>query len=169
MRIPDRTTSKLYEDSPAISGVKRFAVNGKEVTPDHPQGLCRRDARMEARRPVEFELPMEPQRVRQMRASSRTSISSRLNMVRWSTTSRQQTIGNIERKIGNAPLRTEWRPDLLGGVMVISGSWSDGWNCRVPNYARMNRVGRPHAYPGEKVDTMTGSAAGSSNRSKVWI
>jgi hypothetical protein len=85
---------------------------------------------------------------------------------------------NIDQKLGKAPLQTEWQPDLLGGVMVIKGSWEDGTPMlAIPNYARMNRVGPPHAYPGEAEadDTPATTAAGVSDlrkrrvESKVWI
>ena len=37
-------------------------------------------------------------------------------------------------------LATEWRGDLLGGVMAIKGKWSDGSPLlAIPNYARENR------------------------------
>jgi hypothetical protein len=37
-------------------------------------------------------------------------------------------------------LRTEWRGDLLGGVMTIHGKWSDGSPLlAIPNFARENR------------------------------
>jgi DUF1680 family protein len=37
-------------------------------------------------------------------------------------------------------LTTEWRGDLLGGVMTIKGKWSDGSPLlAIPNYARENR------------------------------
>ncbi|HTJ29823.1 MAG TPA: hypothetical protein VL346_04960, partial [Acidobacteriaceae bacterium] len=86
----------------------------------------------------------------------------------------------IDRKLGKAPLRTEWRPDLLGGVMVIEGEWADGAKLTaIPNYARMNRVGPPHAYPGEEeagsksaVNPASASEVSiekPSVRSKVWI
>ena len=40
----------------------------------------------------------------------------------------------------DAPLSTEWKPDLLDGVMVIKGAWSDGSEfMAIPNYARSNR------------------------------
>ena len=40
----------------------------------------------------------------------------------------------------DAPLTAEWRPDLLEGVMVIKGKWSDGSDfLAIPNYARHNR------------------------------
>jgi len=42
-----------------------------------------------------------------------------------------------------ASLKTEWRGDLLGGVMVIQGKWSDGSPLlAIPNYARQNRGGK---------------------------
>jgi hypothetical protein len=42
-----------------------------------------------------------------------------------------------------ATLSTEWRPDLLGGVMVIRGAFQSGAPLTaIPNYARLNRGGR---------------------------
>jgi hypothetical protein len=42
-----------------------------------------------------------------------------------------------------APLSTEWKPDLLGGVVVIKGEFADGKPMlAIPNYARLNRGGR---------------------------
>jgi len=41
----------------------------------------------------------------------------------------------------DSALNTEWRPDLLGGVMVIEGIWADGSPLlAIPNYARENRA-----------------------------
>jgi len=40
----------------------------------------------------------------------------------------------------DSPLTTEWRGDLLGGVMVINGRFDDGSPMvAIPNYARTNR------------------------------
>ena len=40
----------------------------------------------------------------------------------------------------DAPLKPQWRGDLLGGVMVIKGQYADGSPMlAIPNYARMNR------------------------------
>jgi len=76
---------------------------------------------------------------------------------------------NIERKLADAPLHTEWRSDLLGDVMVISGKWQDGSPMlAIPNFARTNRVGPPHDYPS---DDEVGHSLRSkpSIESKVWI
>ena len=40
----------------------------------------------------------------------------------------------------DAPLTTEWRQDLLEGVIVINGKWADGSKLlAIPHYARENR------------------------------
>ena len=63
---------------------------------------------------------------------------------------------------GSAPLQTRWEPDLLGGVVVITGEWQDGSKCvAVPNYVRMNRQGPPPAYPPERIID-TGAVASRS-------
>ena len=68
---------------------------------------------------------------------------------------------NIEQQLSDAPLKAEWRPDLLGGVMVITGKWQDGSPMTaIPNYARMNRVGPPAEYLG---DTNVNYAPGASS------
>jgi len=56
---------------------------------------------------------------------------------------------DITQKLGEDPLVVEWKPNLLGGVMAITGKWKDGSALlAIPNYARMNRVGPPPEYPG---------------------
>jgi hypothetical protein len=62
-------------------------------------------------------------------------------------------------------LTTEWKGDLLGGVMAIKGTWADGSALTaIPNYARDNRL------------SQSGSAATASSRrgpraisSIVWL
>jgi hypothetical protein len=48
----------------------------------------------------------------------------------------------------DAPLATEWRSDLLGGVVVIKGTFADGSPMlAIPNFARMNREPAPPPAP----------------------
>ena len=48
----------------------------------------------------------------------------------------------------NSPLTTEWRGDLLGGVMVIKGKFADGSPMvAVPNFVRTNRGVETTAWP----------------------
>jgi hypothetical protein len=54
-------------------------------------------------------------------------------------------IENVEQDIASklpptAPLRTEWRPDFLGGVTVITSTFADGAPMTaIPNFSRTNR------------------------------
>ena len=157
-----RTTSKLYKDSPAISGLKRFTVNGKEVKPEIRKGYAVVTREWKAGDRIELELPMAPQRVTadpRIMADVNT-IALKYGPLVYNVESADNH--SIEHKVGDAPLTTEWRPDLLGGVIVIKGKWSDGSDLfAIPNYARMNRVGPPHEYPSDK-DSATLD-------SKVWI
>ena len=182
VRIPNRSTSKLYSLSPAVGGVRHFAVNGKAVVPEIRKGYAVVTRRWSAGDRIELELPLEPQRItadERIRADLGTAALQYGPMVYNLEAADNQS---IEQKIGDAGLRAEWRPDLLGGVMVLAGRWSDGSDLvAVPNYARMNRVGPPRPYPAEEdEDQATSSAtaaAASSGRnrqrpsveSKVWV
>jgi uncharacterized protein len=168
IRIPDRTTSKLYQGSPAVRGVKRFAVNGQEVKPAIQKGyaVVTRDWKRGDR--IDLELPMEPQRVQ---ADKRIQADGDLVALKYGPliyNVETADNGNLERKLGDGPLTPGWRPDLLGGVMVITGRWHDGSPfMAIPNFARMNRVGPAPDYPKDRdPDRWTTSPA---TVSKVWI
>jgi hypothetical protein len=169
VRIPDCTTSKLYTDAPPVRGLKRFAVNGHELAPTIHKGYAVVTREWKPGDRIELELPMEPQRVvadRRIGADvDRVALKYGPLIYNVETVDNE----NIERKLGAAPLRAEWRPDLLGGVVVILGKWEDGTPMlAIPNFARMNRVGPPHDYPG---DYQVGDSPRPkpSIQSKVWI
>jgi hypothetical protein len=110
---------------------------------------------------IEMELPLEPQRIV---ADSRIKADVGMAALRYGPLVYNVETAdnvNIDRKLGDAPLGTEWRPDLLGGVMVITGKWQDGSPMlAIPNFARMNRVGPPPDYPDKPLRSID---------SKVWI
>jgi len=172
VRIPNRNTSRLYHDSPAVSGVKRFAVNGEILVPEIRKGYAAVNREWKTGDRIDLEFPMEPQRVT---ADPRIKADTEMVALKYGPLVYNLEAADnegIEGKISDAPLRAEWRPDLLGGVMVIAGKWMDGSDLvAVPNYTRMNRVGPAHAYPGEEeVDSGTaGHRQSSSVMSKVWI
>ncbi len=169
VRIPDRSTSRLYKETPLVSGVKRFAVNGREETPKIQKGYAVVTREWKQGDRIELELPMEPRRVV---ADSRIKADAGLAAFKYGplvyNVEAEDNV-NLDRKLSDSPLRAEWRPDLLGGVMVISGKWQDGAPLlAIPNFARMNRVGPPHAYPAaDDGDRMNGVKR--SIESKVWI
>jgi len=169
VRIPDRHTSKLYTGSPRLQGVKRFAVNGQEQVPIMQKGYAVVTREWQPGDRIELELPMEPQRVD---ADSR--IKADLGLVALQYGPLIYNVENadnksIHRKLSDEPLRAEWRPDLLDGIMVITGTWQDGSPMlAVPNFARMNRVGPPPEYPDEGGPAHMPEPRPSID-SKVWI
>jgi DUF1680 family protein len=169
VRIPDRTTSKLYKDSPAVNGVTRFAVNGQEMTPTIHKGYAVVTREWKRGDRVEFELPLEPQRVR---ADERIQADVDLVVLKYGPlvyNVENADNGRIDRKLSEAPLRTEWRPDFLGGIMVIKGEWQDGSPMiAIPNFARTNRVGPPPEYPIDR-DPERWKRPKPPIESKVWI
>ena len=170
VRIPDRTTSKLYRESPAVRGVKRFAVNGQEVKPTIQKGYAVVTREWKAGDRIELELPMEPQRVV---ADSSIKYDAGLVALNYGPLVYNVEAAdnrNLDQKIGAAPMRTQLRPDLLGGIVVITGKWADGSDLvAIPNYARMNRVGPPHEYPRKEEPTSSPNGSSPSLASKVWI
>jgi hypothetical protein len=118
---------------------------------------------------IELDLPMESQRVV---ADSRIKANRDLVAIKYGplvySVETEDNV-NIGRKLADAPLRTEWRADLLGGVMVIVGKWQDGAPMlAIPNFARTNRVGSPHDYPGgDEVEQKPRAAP--PIETKVWI
>jgi DUF1680 family protein len=165
VRIPNRNTSKLYTESPLVSGVKRFAVNGREEKPNIQKGYAVVTREWKAGDIIELELPMEPQRVvADPRIKADTgAVALQYGPLVYNVEKPDNQ--NIHQKLGDAPLEMKWQPDLLGGTMVIAGKWADGSPMvAIPNYARMNRVGPPPAYP--KVEIAENDSIVDS---KVWI
>lgn len=169
VRVPNRTTSKLYKESPAIRGLKRFSVNGEEQTPVIRKGYAVVTREWKKGDHIEVEFPMEPQRVF---ADARIEADVHLVALKYGPLVYNVETAdnrNIDRKLGDSPLKAEWRPDLLDGVMVITGQWQDGSPMTaIPNFARMNRAGAPPEYPSDR-DPDRGRQPRPLIQSKVWI
>ena len=176
VRIPNRSTSKLYTATPAVSGYKQFAVNGKPVRPRIERGYAVITREWKAGDRISVEFPMESQR---LKADGRIKADVGLVALRYGP-----LVYNVERAdqpdiskpLGADPLITEWRDDLLGGVMTINGKWQDGTPMvAIPNYARMNRVEkRPvdHSGVDPSFNYDPDATAGSVPRhihSQVWM
>lgn len=150
VRVPNRSTSRLYTESPALQGVKRLVVNGKAMHPQIERGYAVITREWKRGDHVEFELPLGPQRVladERVRADL-GSVALKYGPLVYNVENADQA--RINGGLSDDVLHTEWRPDLLGGVMVIKGTWKDGTPMTaIPNYARMNRVGPPADYLGD--------------------
>lgn len=150
VRVPNRNTSKLYTESPAANGLLSFSVNGKRMQPHVEKGYAVVKREWKAGDRIELELPMQPQRVtadERVRADL-GDVALRFGPLIYNVETADQE--QIDSTLSAEPLKAEWRPDLLGGVMVLTGTWKDGAPMTaVPNYARMNRMGPPHEYLGD--------------------
>jgi hypothetical protein len=164
VRVPDRKTSELYISTPEVNGLKSFAVNGKAAKPKIQNGYAVVSRNWKAGDKIELELPMEVQRIK---SDEKIVTNQGLTALRYGP-----LIYNVERAdqpdingvISSEPLTTEWRGDLLQGVKVIKGKWSDGSPLiAIPNYARNNRLGQ-----GGQPEGGPGRGRGEAG-SQVWI
>jgi len=163
VRIPNRATSKLYKESPAVNGIRSLSVNGESHKPEIRKGYAVITREWKSGDRIELELPMEPQRIvaDERIAADKDLVAFKYGPLIYNV----ETVDNqnIHRKLADAPLKAEWRPDLLGGVMVITGKWQDGSPLvAIPNFTRMNRVGAPPDYPSERENDRPID-------SKVWL
>jgi uncharacterized protein len=141
VRVPNRTTSGLYTPTPQVSGIKSLAVNGKSVKPKIENGYAVITRDWKAGDKIDLVLPMEVQRIKpdEHIAADRGSVALRYGPLIYNVEQADQP--NINLALGSAPLTTEWRGNLLDGVMTIKGKWADGSPMlAIPNYARNNRA-----------------------------
>jgi uncharacterized protein len=143
IRVPNRQTSELYTNTPTVAGLTRLAVNGQQVKPRIGKGYAVLDRSWKAGDKVEWELPMQAQRIRASDKipANRGRAALRYGPLIYNIESVDQDVESI---LGpEASFSTEWKPDLLGGVVVIKSSFADGKPLlAIPNYARLNRGGR---------------------------
>jgi DUF1680 family protein len=141
LRIPNRTTSKLYTPMPAINGLVSLSVNGQKQQPrmEHGYAVITREWKPGDR--IVLELPMVPQTITasDQIESTRNKVALRVGPLIYNVESVDQ---DITKSLNPAtPLTTKFRSDLLGGVTVIEGKYADGSSfLAIPNYARLNRT-----------------------------
>jgi DUF1680 family protein len=185
LRIPNRTTSKLYKPTPEVSGLVSLAVNGKPVKPVIEKGYAVIQRDWKAGDKVELELPLKVQRVEAVDEIEATKgkVALRYGPLVYNIEKVDQDI--TKPLAADASLAAEWRPDLLGGVTVITGKFADGSKLlAIPNYARINRQtdlppeagpisGRPELYMGPNAKLPERPEDGARRRlppeSIIWI
>jgi len=89
---------------------------------------------------IDLNLPMKIQRIKGIEKIEATKgqVALRYGPLIYNVERVDQDIDKILNP--DSPLSTEWKEDLLDGVMVIKGTWSDGSQfLAIPNYARVNR------------------------------
>ena len=143
VRVPDRTTSKLYTPTPAVRGLNSLAVNGEIISPKIENGYALITREWKVGDQVDLELPMEIQVIKadEHIKADRGLATFRYGPLIYTVETADQPKLDLSPDVKS--LTTEWRGDLLGGVLVIKGKWSDGSPLlAIPNFARQNRGGR---------------------------
>ena len=148
IRVPNRKTSTLYTLSPAVGELQRLAVNGQPVDTKIEKGYAVITRLWKKGDKVTLELPLGVQTVKadERIEATRGKIALRYGPMVYNVEKADQP--RIDDVLSSAPLTAAWHPDLLGGVVAISGKWQDGAPMlAIPNYARMNRGVTPTEYP----------------------
>jgi hypothetical protein len=140
VRVPNRHTSELYSSRPEVSGLKALSVNGAAMTPKIERGYAVITRDWKAGDQIELELPLQVQRIKadERIEADRGRVALRYGPLIYSVERADQSDLNLA--LSQAPLRAEWRGDLLQGVAAIKGAWADGSPMlAIPYYARQNR------------------------------
>ena len=153
IRVPDRSHSSLYQATPEVGGLTSLSVNGSAVKPVFEKGYAVITRTWKAGDRIDLELPMKVQRVQasQKIAADRGKMALRYGPLMYNIEKVDQDI--TKPLAPDSAFSTEWRGDLLGGVMVIKGKFADGSPMMaIPNYARTNRdpAVAPAVSPGDR-------------------
>ncbi len=144
VRVPDRGVSSLYRATPDANGITSLAVNGKPVKIAIDKGYAVVTRDWKAGDKIDLVLPMKAQRVHgsEKLAATRGKVALRYGPLMYNIEKVDQDI--TKALAPDSELTTEWRADLLGGVMVIKGKFADGSPMlAIPNFARTNRDPAP--------------------------
>ncbi len=140
IRVPNRGVSELYVRTPETNWLGAVTVNGAAVQPVMEKGYAVITRAWKAGDVVSFVLPLAVQRVRanDRIAATKGRVALQYGPLLYNIEKVDQDI--TQALAAGAPLAVEWRPDLLGGVMAIKGTFADGSRLvAIPNYARYNR------------------------------
>ena len=140
LRVPNRTTSKLYTPTPAVNGIVSLAVNGKPLQPVIENGYAVITREWQRGDVIDLELPLKPQTViaTDLIRPTRGKVAIRYGPLIYNIEAVDEPIAGALNP--DTPLASVWRGDLLGGVTAITGKFADGKPLvAIPNYARTNR------------------------------
>jgi uncharacterized protein len=142
VRAPNRGVSDLYNAQPASDGIRSILVNGSVIEPDVVNGYAVIHRTWKAGDKIELTLPMQIQRIQgsEKIAATAGQVALRYGPLVYCVEAADQPLDKTLAP--HAPLTARWRGDLLGGVTVLTGAWSDGTALTaIPYYARDNRIG----------------------------
>ncbi|UCG58822.1 MAG: glycoside hydrolase family 127 protein [Phycisphaerales bacterium] len=151
VRVPNRSVSELYTGTPESNGITSIRVNGSVIRPRIEKGYAVINRRWTAGDKIDLVLPMKVQRIKASDKIAATTgrVALRYGPLIYNVEQVDQDITKVLSP--ESALTTEWKGDLLGGVMVVKGTWADGSAfMAIPNYARNNREPAPAADSGPR-------------------
>jgi DUF1680 family protein len=121
IRVPGHDNSSLYTATPGIGGLEAVRVNGLPVIPAVQQGYARIQRTWTAGDQIEFTVPLGVQRVRANKSvvADRGRVALRYGPFVFNFETVDQPIDG--RLDPTSQITPEWRPDFLGGVIVLRG------------------------------------------------
>ncbi len=140
IRVPNRSVSELYTGTPGSDGITSISVNGSAITPPVDKGYAVINRQWKTGDKIDLTLPMKVQRIKASDKIEATKgrVALRYGPLIYNVERVDQDLDNVLSP--ESALTAEWKGDLLGGVMVIKGTWADGSELMaIPNYARSNR------------------------------
>jgi DUF1680 family protein len=152
VRVPNRGVSCLYSSVPDANGVTSISVNGKAVTPTIDKGYAVIHRQWKSGDRIDLVLPMKVQRVKASDriVADRGRVAIRCGPLVYCIERVDQDITQVLNP--QSGLTSEWRPDLLAGVMVIKAAYADGSAMTaIPYYSRANRGSGGNAGAGARV------------------
>ena len=151
VRVPNREVSELYTCTPKSNGITSISVNSSVIRPPIEKGYAVIARNWKAGDKIDIVLPMKVQRIKATDkiAATRGRVALRYGPLIYNVERVDQDITKILSP--ESVLATEWKDDLLGGVMIVKGSWADGSALMaIPNYARNNRDSAAPRDPGRR-------------------
>ena len=147
LRVPSRCDSALYTCRPDLAGRCTVKVNGQACEAKVADGYVAVQRGWADGDRIELSLPMDVQRVycdeRAKANVGRVALQRGPIVYNVESADHKADIRSLVLP-PSAPLRAEWRSDLLGGVTVIR--CDEPQLQAVPNYARLNRGGRSQVW-----------------------
>ncbi len=171
VRIPNREVSELYSTTPKVNHLLSLSINGKSIKPKIVNGYAVIARTWKPNDQIELELPLPIQRVHASDKveADRGKVALRRGPLLYNI--ENVDVRDVDRAVGaNAKLDSMWQPDLLNGVVAITGQFIDGSPLlAIPNFARMNREPAPPPSIAGSEETSAHDHAHMPVVSKVWI
>ena len=147
LHSPDRSVSDCYSSTPSANGISSITVNGGSVSTTPTNGYVAINRTWVAGDRIVLTLPLTPQRVKAVSnvAADVGRVALQYGPLVYNVEAVDHNNVDVRNLIlsPSQSLTTQWNASLVGGVITINSTFTDGAAMiAIPNYARLNRGGR---------------------------